>query len=128
MRVFPACFRVPLSYLPGISSGETGGAVVTSGETEFCLRWETLGERPRVRGYLDCFPLGLMSLLLLSAFFGGIIWVPLIITPDSIPRAFQGSTLVLVWRLCCLPVGVPHFLEEQDIWFAIGAHERTRQV
>jgi hypothetical protein len=59
MRVFPTCFQTPLSYLPGISSGETDGAVVTSGEAEFCLRWETLGERPQVRGYLDASPRGL---------------------------------------------------------------------
>jgi hypothetical protein len=69
-------------------------------------------ERTRVRRYLGCFPLGVMSLLLLSVFFGGIIWVPLIIKPDSSPRAFQGSILELVWRLYCLLMGVPFFLEE----------------
>jgi hypothetical protein len=61
MRVFPAGLRVPLSYLPGIGSGEMGGTVVASGEAEICLRWETLRERPRVRSYLGCFPLGVMS-------------------------------------------------------------------
>jgi hypothetical protein len=59
MRVFSTYFRAPLSYLPQISSGETDGAVVTSGEAEFCLRWETLRERPQVRRYLGCFPWGL---------------------------------------------------------------------
>jgi hypothetical protein len=83
MRVFPTCFWALLSYLFRISSSETDRAVVTSGEAEFCLRWETLGERLRVRRYLDCFPSGVMSLLLLIAFFGGIIWVPLIITRDT---------------------------------------------
>jgi hypothetical protein len=112
MRVFPACFRAPLSHLPGNSSGKTVGAVVTLGEAEFDLRWDTLGERPQVRGYVGCFPSGVMYLFLLSAFLGGIIWVPLIITPDSSPRAFQGSILVLVWRLCCQLVGVPHCPEE----------------
>jgi hypothetical protein len=101
MRVFPTCFGVPLSYLPGISSSETNEAVVTSGEAEFCLRWETLGERPRVRRYLGCFPLGVMSLLFLSAFFGGIIWVPLIITPTSQVLPF-GVVLLL-----CLSLGHP---------------------
>jgi hypothetical protein len=59
---------------------------VTLGEAEFCLRWDTLGERPRVRRYLGCFPSRVMSLLLLSVFFGGIIWVPLIITLTVAPE------------------------------------------
>jgi hypothetical protein len=86
--MFSTCFRAPLSYLPEISSGEMDGAVVTSGEAEFCLRWETLRERPQVRRYLDCFPLGVMSLFLLSASFGVIIRVSRIITP-TVARAFQ---------------------------------------
>jgi hypothetical protein len=61
MRVFPTSFRVPLPYLLGIISGETDGAVVTSGEAKICLRLETLGERPQVRQYLSCFALGVMS-------------------------------------------------------------------
>jgi hypothetical protein len=73
MRVFPTCFWAPLSYLPGINSGETDGVMVTSGEAEFCLRWETHWERPRVRRYLDCFPSGVLTLLLLSVSFRGII-------------------------------------------------------
>ena len=81
MRVFPTCFRAPLSYLSGINSGEMDRVVVTSGKAEFCLRWETLVVRPQVRRYLSYFPSGVMSLLLMSASFGGIIWVPLIITP-----------------------------------------------
>jgi hypothetical protein len=52
--------RSPLSYLPGIGSGETDEAMVTSGEAEIFLRWETLGERPRVRRCHGCFPLGVM--------------------------------------------------------------------
>jgi hypothetical protein len=59
MSVFPASLRVPLSCLSGIGSGETDGAVVTSGEAEIPLRWETLEERSRVRRYLDFFPLWL---------------------------------------------------------------------
>lgn len=54
------------------------------GEAEFCTRWETLGERPRFKRYLGCFPSGVTPLLLLSAFFEGIIWVFLIITPDKL--------------------------------------------
>jgi hypothetical protein len=61
MRVSPVGLRVPLSYLSGIGSGETNGAVVTSGEAEFCLRWETLGEGPRARRCLGCFPSGVTS-------------------------------------------------------------------
>jgi hypothetical protein len=33
-----------LSYLPEITSGETVGATMTSGEVEFRLRWGTLRE------------------------------------------------------------------------------------
>jgi hypothetical protein len=47
MRVSSARLRVPLSYLPGIDSGETGKAVVTSSEVEIRLKWETLREGPR---------------------------------------------------------------------------------
>jgi hypothetical protein len=61
MRVFPARLQAPLSYLRGIGSGETDRVVVTSGEEEICLRWETLGEMPRVRRCLGCFPSGFMS-------------------------------------------------------------------
>jgi hypothetical protein len=64
MRVFPSCFRALLSYLSGISSGETDGAVATSGEAKFCLRWETLGEKPRFKRYHGCFPSRVSSLLL----------------------------------------------------------------
>jgi hypothetical protein len=53
-----------LSYLPGISSGETDGALVTSGEAEFYPRWETLREKPRFKRYLGCFPSGVSSLLI----------------------------------------------------------------
>jgi hypothetical protein len=83
MQVFPSCFRTLLPYLPRISSGETDGAVATSSEAEFYLRWETFGERPQYKSYLACFPSGVTPLLLLSAFFGGIIRVSLIITPDN---------------------------------------------
>jgi hypothetical protein len=38
MRVSPAGLWVPLSYLPEMGSGEMDGAMVTSGETEICLR------------------------------------------------------------------------------------------
>jgi hypothetical protein len=62
MQVFPASLRAPLSYLSGIGSGETDGAVVTSGEAEICLRLETIGEMPRVRRYLGCFPSGIYVL------------------------------------------------------------------
>jgi hypothetical protein len=41
MQVFPSCFQALLSYLSEISLGETDGAVATSGEAEFCPRWET---------------------------------------------------------------------------------------
>jgi hypothetical protein len=85
MRVFPFCFRAILSYLPEISSSETDGAVATSGEAEFCSRWETLGEKPQFQRYLGCFPSGITSLLILNALFGGIIEVSLIITLDSSP-------------------------------------------
>lgn len=61
MRVFPARLQASLSYLHGIGSGETDGAMVTSGEAGICLRLETLGEMPRVRRYLSCFPLEVMS-------------------------------------------------------------------
>jgi hypothetical protein len=64
MQVFPSCFWALLSYLWGISSGETDGAVATSGEAEFCLRWETLEEKPRFKRYLGCFPSVISSLLL----------------------------------------------------------------
>jgi hypothetical protein len=59
MRVFPTYFRASLSYLPGISSGEMGGAVVTSGEAEFCLRWELSGRGLGLRGTLAASPRGL---------------------------------------------------------------------
>jgi hypothetical protein len=61
MRVFPASLWEPLSYLPGIGSSETDGVVVTLDQAKICLRWETLGERPRVRRCLDCFLSGVMS-------------------------------------------------------------------
>jgi hypothetical protein len=64
MQVSPSCFRELLSYLPGISSGETDGAAAASGEAEFRPRQETLGERPQMKRYLGCFPLGILSLLL----------------------------------------------------------------
>jgi hypothetical protein len=82
MQMFPSCFWAFLSYLRGISSGGTDRAVSTSGETEFYPRWETLGEKPRSKRYLNCFPSGVTSLLLLSALFEEIIRVFLIIIPD----------------------------------------------
>jgi hypothetical protein len=112
MRVFPFCFRALLSYLPGISSSETDGAVATLGEAEFCTRWETLGERPRFKRYLGCFPSGVTPLLLLSAFFEGIIWVFLIITPDKLvatdtlisQRLFpaRGISCLMMLTISCL--------------------------
>jgi hypothetical protein len=59
MRVFPSCFRTLLSYLPGISSGETDGAVATSGEAEFYSRWETFGRGLGLRATSPVSPRGL---------------------------------------------------------------------
>jgi hypothetical protein len=59
-------------------------------------RSSTRGGRSSGRGLglrgTSLFPLGGFVLTSPSVFFGGIIWVSLIITPDSSPRAFQGST------------------------------------
>jgi hypothetical protein len=48
-----------------------------------------------------------------SACIKGIIQVPLIIMSDSSPRAFQGSALILAWRLC-------HFLCGCVVFFRSG--------
>jgi hypothetical protein len=53
-----------MSYLPETSSGETDGAVMTSGEAESCPRWETLMEMPRFNRYFGCHPSGVLSLSL----------------------------------------------------------------
>jgi hypothetical protein len=65
---------------------------------------------------------------LLERVFKDIIWVPLIITLDSSPRAFQGSALVLFWRLCHLLRGCAIFFEEWRVQFPMGEGERTRRV
>jgi hypothetical protein len=64
MQLFPSCFQALLSYLSEISSGETDGVMVTSGETELCPRRETLEKIPRLKRYLGCFPSGFLSLLI----------------------------------------------------------------
>jgi hypothetical protein len=55
----------------------------------------------------------------------GVLGVPLIMVPDSSPRASKG-VLVLAWRLCrtfCKGTGLSrlHFV-------SVGARERTRRV
>jgi hypothetical protein len=59
MRVSPVGLRVPLSYLPGIGSGETDGVVVTLGEAEICLRRETSWRGLRLGGVSSAFLRGL---------------------------------------------------------------------
>lgn len=72
-----------LSYPLETGSGETDRAAATSGDMEFCPRWETLGEMSQFLKVARLLPLGSFVLISLSAFARGIIRVSLIITPTE---------------------------------------------
>jgi hypothetical protein len=88
-----------------------------------------LGEKPRFKRYLGCFPLRVTSILLLSALFGGIIRVSLIIALDSSPRAFQGSTFGTCFGgSAACPRACHIFFRSRTFDFPMGARERTHRV
>jgi hypothetical protein len=126
MRVSPAGLRVPLSYLPGIGSGETNGVVVTSSEAEICLKRETLVGGASVHvGTISTVGLELGGV---SAAFLEVIWVLLIITPDRKVQKDASASRKNIKNISLDESVSVRFGLKPDVWTAAAAIYKDKNI